>query len=205
MTVVKFCGMTRREDIEYAVGLGVDYVGVVLYDKSPRFVEWKSACKLLEGLEGVRKVAVMVNPTLEEVDRVFEVGFDLVQLHGSESSEFAKLVGTERTVKAFQTCPGLEVPEVWKNCHSILLDACTLEGYGGSGKVANWTMASDLTLKGYRVILAGGLNPQNVMQAIKAVRPYGVDVSSGIESSPGIKDRKKMEEFINAVKYASGN
>ncbi|MDM7266731.1 MAG: phosphoribosylanthranilate isomerase [Aquificota bacterium] len=201
MVKIKLCGFTREEDIEKAVEFGVDYVGIILYEKSPRYVSWERLKDLLSVATGVKRVAVMVNPTSEEVLRAFEVGFDLLQLHGEESLEFAKAIGLDRVIKAFRTCPGLEVSKEWKSAYGVLLDACS-KLYGGSGQESDWELAKGLVEEGFKVFLAGGLRPENVKEAIRSVRPYAVDVSSGIELSPGIKDHKKMEEFVNAVKNA---
>ncbi len=204
MIKIKLCGFTREEDIKKAVSLKVDYLGIILYPKSPRYVEMDTAVKLLEAVRGPKRVAVMVNPTLEEAREALEMGFDLIQLHGEESPDFAKEIGIERVIKAFRSCPGFEVQEEWKKAHAVLLDACS-ESYGGSGKRSDWSTAKELVERGFRVILAGGLNSESVREAIKAVKPFGVDVSSGIEISPGIKDHKKMEEFVHAVKNALGD
>ncbi len=203
MVKIKLCGFTKEEDIKKAVGLGVEYVGIILYPKSPRYVDPERAEKLLKAGVGAKRVAVMVNPTLEEVKRALEV-FDLIQLHGEEDLDFATKLGIERVIKAFRSCPGLEVHKDWKKAHAVLLDACS-EAYGGSGKRSDWNLARELVERGFRVILAGGLNPENVREAIRFVKPYGVDVSSGVETSPGVKDHKKMEEFVHAVKDALGD
>ncbi|MCS7261837.1 MAG: phosphoribosylanthranilate isomerase [Aquificaceae bacterium] len=199
MVRVKLCGFTRGEDVQRAVELGVDYVGIVLYHKSPRYVPKKGLEELLKVGGKVKKVAVMVNPSPGEVEEAFELGFDLVQLHGDEDCSLAQKVDLERVIKAFRTCPHLEIPACWKRVHGLLLDACS-ELYGGSGKRADWYRAKALVEEGFRVFLAGGLNPSNVKEALLRVRPYCVDVSSGIEQSPGIKDHRKMEEFVRAVK-----
>ncbi len=202
MVKIKLCGFTRLEDLLVAKRLEVDYVGVVLYPKSPRYVPFERAVSLVKAVSKPKKVAVMVNPTLEEAKKALEMGFDLVQLHGEESLEFAQRLGIQRVIKAFRSCPELEVHEDWKEAHAILLDACS-NSYGGSGKRSDWTLARGLVQEGFRVILAGGLNSENVEQAIQVVKPYGVDVSSGIEANAGIKDHKKMEVFVHAVKNAS--
>ncbi|MFN3598500.1 MAG: phosphoribosylanthranilate isomerase [Aquificaceae bacterium] len=202
MVKIKFCGFTQEEDIEKAVELSVDYVGIILYSKSPRYVSWDRLRELLRGVgEGVKRVAVMVNPTYEEVQRAFDLGFDLVQLHGKESLDFSKKFDLDKVIKAFRTCPGLSLEDGWKECHGVLLDACS-DLYGGSGKESDWEYAKSLVERGFRVFLAGGLKAEKVKEAIRRVKPYCVDVSSGIEKDAGIKDHKKMEEFVHAVKNA---
>ncbi|MFN4319867.1 MAG: phosphoribosylanthranilate isomerase [Aquificaceae bacterium] len=201
MVKIKFCGFTLEEDIRKAVKLKVDYVGMILYPKSPRYVSWERLEELLKAAEGVKRVAVMVNPTYQEAKRALDLGFDLIQLHGEESLDFAKALGLNRVIKAFRTCPGLSLEEGWKGCHGVLLDACSNQ-YGGSGKKSDWELAKSLVEKGFRVFLAGGLKAERVGEAIRRVKPYCVDVSSGIEKEAGVKDHKKMEEFVNAVKNA---
>lgn len=203
MVRIKLCGFTREEDIEKAVSLGVDYLGIILYPRSPRYVAEERIEKLLRAGDGLKRVAVMVNPSLKEAQRAFHMGFDLVQLHGEEGLDFAGRLGMERVIKAFRSCPGLEVHEDWKKAHGVLIDACSGEAYGGTGLRSDWKVAKELMGRGFRVFLAGGLTPESVKQAIRVVRPYAVDVSSGIEVRPGIKDHRKMEEFVNAVKNAS--
>lgn len=203
MVKIKFCGFTRREDIEKAIELRIDYVGFILYPKSPRYVTWEKLRELVNIVESsAKKVAVMVNPLPQEVIRAFDLGVDLVQLHGEEDYEFTQLFDQKRIIKAFKSCPSVEISDNWKNCYALLLDACS-SFYGGSGQLSDWNYAKSLVERGFKVFLAGGLKIENVAQAIREVKPYAVDVSSGIEESPGIKDHRKMEEFVHAVKNSS--
>ena len=110
---VKFCGIKREEDIKKALELKVDYVGFILYPKSPRFVGWERLAELLELAQGVKRIGVFVNPTPEEIERAFELGIDLVQLHGEEDFEFAKRVGLERVIKAFRVKDHIHMEEEW--------------------------------------------------------------------------------------------
>ncbi len=203
MVKIKLCGMAREEDVIKAVGLGVDYLGFILYPKSPRFVGWERLGELLELAKGVKRVGVFVNPTLEEVEKAFRMGLDLVQLHGEESYEFAQKVGLGRVIKAFRVRRDkVEIEDVWRGAYAVLLDTYSEDAYGGTGKTFNWDVAKKVVERGFRVFLSGGLTPENVGQAIRHVRPYAVDVSSGIESSPGVKDHKRMEEFVHGTKNA---
>ncbi|MCX8164458.1 MAG: phosphoribosylanthranilate isomerase [Aquificaceae bacterium] len=204
MVKIKLCGFTRREDIQKAVELGADYIGIILYPKSPRCVSWERAKELVELSGSVKSVAVMVNPSHQEAERAIQIGFDLLQLHGEEDFYLVESLGPEKIIKGFRTCPGQKPSQEWKRVYGLLLDACS-NLYGGSGQKSDWEMAKSLATTGFRVFLAGGLKPENVAEAIRKVEPYAVDASSGIESSPGIKDHKKMEDFINAVKNASGD
>ncbi len=203
MVKIKFCGLKREEDVEKAVLLGVDYLGFILYPKSPRYVDIDRLKDLLKFSKTAKKVGVFVNPSYQEVKEVLDLGIDYVQLHGEESLEFAKSIGLERVIKAFRVKDKLEIDHVWKQTYAILLDTYHKEFYGGTGKTFDWDIAKEALNRGFRVFLSGGLNAKNVSLAIKKVKPYAVDVSSGIELSPGVKDHKKMEEFVNAVKNAS--
>ena len=199
---VKFCGITREEDLRKAVELGVDYVGFIMYPKSPRWVGWEKLKHFLSLSEGVKKVVVFVNPSYQEVEQALSMGADFVQLHGEESFEFAKAIGLDKVIKALRVKDSIFVDDVWKKAHAILLDTYSEKAYGGTGESFDWKIAKSVVDAGFKVFLSGGLNPENVSYAIRLVKPYAVDVSSGIESSPGIKDQRKMEEFIHAVKNA---
>ncbi len=201
MPKVKICGITRIEDALFSVERGTDYIGVILYPKSPRFVPEEKRREILKSVDGVLKVAVMVNPSEGEVFKVFEEGFDFVQLHGEEDLDFAQEVGIKRVIKAFRIRDIVpEIDEGWKEAHAILLDTYSEKVYGGTGRTFNWNIAKEIVERGFRVILSGGLNPENVRSAVNEVRPYGVDVSSGVELEPGIKDKMKIETFIKEAK-----
>jgi len=200
MVKVKFCGLKRYEDVEKALSLGVDYVGFVLYPKSPRFVGFDELKELVYTAGNTKKVGVMVDPEYEYVKRVLDMGIDLVQLHGEESFEFAKKIGIDRVIKAFRVKDELWIPKEWYSVYAILLDTYSDKAYGGTGKTFDWRLAEKFVKEGFRVFLSGGLNPSNVMHAVKRVNPYAVDVSSGIEVSPGVKDHDKMIAFVKALR-----
>ncbi|EDP76116.1 phosphoribosylanthranilate isomerase [Hydrogenivirga sp. 128-5-R1-1] len=201
MVKVKVCGITRPEDAEFAVGRGADYVGVILYPKSPRFVPPGQRKAILEAARGVPKVAVFVNPTLDEVISALEEGFDLVQLHGEESLEFARHVGIDKVIKAFRVKEKTpEIDEGWKDAFGVLLDTYSKKAYGGTGESFNWDIARAVADRGFRLFLSGGLKPENVREAVSYVKPFAVDVSSGVEREPGIKDKMKVEGFIKEAK-----
>ena len=202
MVKVKFCGIKREEDLLKAVELNVDYVGFILYPKSPRFVELERLKELTKLAKGVTKVGVFVNPQYEEVKRSLDLGIDLVQLHGEESFEFAKRIGMNRVIKAFRVKDDIDINHEWFNVYAVLLDTFSEKGYGGTGETFSWSVAQKVVNKGFRVFLSGGLRPENVREAIKQVRPYAVDVSSGIETLAGVKDHKKMEVFMYEAKNA---
>ncbi|SNZ10939.1 phosphoribosylanthranilate isomerase [Hydrogenobacter hydrogenophilus] len=201
MVKVKFCGLKRREDVEKALSLGVDYIGFVLYPKSPRFVSFDELKELVHSAgNSIKKVGVMVNPEYEEVKRALDTGIDLVQLHGEESFQLAKKIGISRVIKAFRVKDDLHIAQEWQLAYAILLDTYSEKAYGGTGKTFDWKIAEKFVKEGFRVFLSGGLNPSNVIHAVKKVNPYAVDVSSGIEVSPGVKDHKKMIAFVEALR-----
>ncbi|SHK30649.1 phosphoribosylanthranilate isomerase [Thermocrinis minervae] len=200
---VKFCGLTREEDVSKAVSLGVDYVGFILYPLSKRYVRPERLKELFKVAEDAKKVAVFVEPSYEEVKLALDYGADLIQLHGDESIDFARKIGMERVIKAFRVKQDFSIDQRWKEAYAILLDTYQEGLYGGTGRTFDWSVARRFVEGGFRIFLSGGLNPQNVQAAVKEVRPYAVDVSSGIEKSPGVKDHKKMEEFMHAVKDSS--
>lgn len=201
MVKVKICGITTLEDALFATERGADYVGLILYPRSPRFVPKEKRRNILENLKGVKKVAVMVNPSEEEALEALEEGFDLIQLHGEEDPELAEEIGFDRVIKAFRVRDRApEIKVIWKRAHAILLDTYSEKAYGGTGKSFNWNIAEEIVEKGFKVILSGGLKPENVREAVLKVRPFGVDVSSGVELEPGVKDKMKIERFIKEAK-----
>ncbi len=201
MVRVKICGITRIEDALHAVESDADYLGFILYPKSPRFLPPERRREILGGVKGALKVAVMVNPSEEEVLKAFEEGFDLVQLHGEESLGLARKVGMDRVIKAFRVREETpQIDEGWKEAHAILLDTYSKDAYGGTGKSFNWDIAKRIKEKGFKIFLSGGLNPENVKRAVEEVGPFAVDVSSGVEIKPGIKDKIKVERFVKEAK-----
>jgi len=205
MTVrVKICGLTRRKDAEAAVELGADLLGFNFYPRSPRYVDPSLARSILADLpRAAGTVGVFVN---EEAARIIAVtaaaGVAMAQLHGDETAEFCAGLPLP-AIKAVRVggaddLAGIEKYRVW----AILIDSKT-PGFGGSGEKPDWGLAAQAGGK-CRLILAGGLCPDNVAEAIGAVKPWGVDVASGVESAPGIKDAEKMKRFIEAVRNVSG-
>ena len=194
--LVKICGITRPEDAELACRAGASALGLNFWRGSKRFVEDGRAREVLAAMApGVLKVGVFVNPTRAEVEvRLSGLGLDLVQLHGDEPlRDWADFPG-DKLIRAIRVADrgSLLAAEGWSPRY-FLYDAAS-EGYGGSGKQAPW----DVVAGGGRrpFLLAGGLVPENVAAAIAAVRADGVDVSSGVEASPGIKDAAKVTAFV---------
>ncbi|GAB6065088.1 phosphoribosylanthranilate isomerase [Aquifex pyrophilus] len=202
MVKVKICGLTNAEDALHVARSGADYVGVITYPKSPRFTPKERRLEIIKALEDypVKKVAVVVNEGYEFLKELLDEGFDLIQLHGDEDISLGRKIGLGRVIKVFRVKDN--VPEVgeWKEAYALLLDTYSEKAYGGTGKTFNWDIAKRLVEEGYRMFLSGGLNPENVKRAVEYVKPYGVDVSSGVEKSKGKKDREKVERFISEAK-----
>ncbi|TFE69655.1 phosphoribosylanthranilate isomerase [Methylacidiphilum sp. Yel] len=198
---VKICGITSIEDALMAVELGADALGFVFYPKSPRYLTVASAAKVMLRLPPrIVKVAVVVNPSQEQIEALEkELPIDLWQLHGEEDSK-ADCWQCRNIIKALSP-PFERKMDPWKEIvHAFLLDSKS-EQWGGSGIPFDWKEIAGLRRHSQKpFILAGGLNPENIQKALLEVEPFGVDVSSGVESYPGKKDKKKLLEFIEKCK-----
>jgi phosphoribosylanthranilate isomerase len=204
-TWTKICGITRAQDALAAANLGVDAIGLNFYPQSPRAISVADVADLVEGLPArVSIVALFVNPTPELVRQVLGTGtVDLLQFHGSESAEFCEQFETPyMKVVAVKTDSDLKSEFAkYESAQYILLDSFDPIMLGGTGKTFDWGTLVELTRKQRsRLVLAGGLGPGNVREAIEIVQPFGVDVSSGVEASKGIKDIKMMQLFIQGVR-----
>lgn len=197
---VKICGITRAQDAELASGLGASALGFVFWPDSPRYIRAEEAKAIAASVPAnVLKVGVFVDQPAEEVARIMdEVGLDVAQLHGHESPEFCR--GLHRRIfKAVGLTDNGSVnvadfdPEV-----VLLVDAHDPSKFGGTGRTVNWESARDIAAT-RPTILAGGLKAANVKLAVRSVRPYGIDVSSGVESTPGIKDPHRLRAFFEAL------
>ena len=207
-TWTKICGITRAQDALAAADLGADAIGLNFYPKSPRAIAVADVANLVEGLpQKVSVVALFVNPTPELVRQVLGTGaVDLLQFHGSESAEFCEQFDTPyMKVVAVKVDSDLNSEFAkYESAQYMLLDSFDPIMLGGTGNTFDWGRVIELTQKQRsRLVLAGGLGPANVREAIEIVQPFGVDVSSGVEASKGIKDLKMMQLFIQGVR-ASG-
>jgi phosphoribosylanthranilate isomerase len=201
-TRVKICGITNLADAQVAAKAGADALGFVFYEKSPRFISMKTAAEISRALPPfIIRVGVFVDPSEELVLKtVAECGLTLLQFHGDEPPEFCAQFGL-MSMKAFRIHGIESLKELPKyKTDAWLLDAYSSDTLGGTGGVFNWDLAVEAQKLGRPVFLAGGLTPENIAEAIQKVRPFGVDVSSGVESSPGKKDHTKVRAFINAAK-----
>ena len=203
MVKVKVCGLTNLEDALFACHSGADALGFILYPKSKRFIKAKEVRKITSQLPPfVTKVGVFVNEDPRDVLEILSYAhLDFAQLHGDETPEECEYVGANRVIKVFRLRSVDEVEKIEPyagKIRAILLDTFDSKVYGGTGKPFNWEIAVRVkkTFPQIPLILSGGLNPENVKRAVETVNPYGVDVSSGVEAEPGIKDREKVERFI---------
>ena len=203
-TKIKICGITNVDDALAAAELGADLLGFIFTEKSPRKIKIKEAVKIINLLpDRVATVGLFVNQQELAVKLIFEqCGFTYLQLHGEESPYYCKRIGRKtKTIKAFRIKDETSLTKLADyKVDMFLLDSYSKDKFGGSGSVFNWDLAVKSKKFGKPIILAGGLTPKNVAKAIKKVKPYAVDVSSGTEKNPGRKDHKLMKEFIEQVK-----
>ena len=201
---VKICGITNAEDGNLAASLGASAIGFVFWPDSPRCVTPDQAAVIGASIGPLTtKIGVFVDAGAGEIERiVVDAGLDVVQLHGSEPRDLADRVGRPviRSVACDATGPVPAFEEIPASA-TVLFDAHDPRRHGGTGRRANWAEAERWAER-RRVILSGGLRPSNVAEAIAAVRPYAVDVSSGVEEAPGRKDSAKLRAFFAAVASA---
>jgi phosphoribosylanthranilate isomerase len=199
---IKICGITRLSDALDAVAHGASALGFVFWPRSPRYVSPERAAEIVAALpRTVTTVGVFVNESIDDIRTVIATtGISMVQLHGDEPPTYAAAFGAPilRAVavqRAGETCPA------WPVDTTFLLDAFDSVKRGGTGTTVDWNRAAAVA-RGWRVVLAGGLTPANVAEAIAAVRPCGVDVSTGVEEAPGIKDADKVARFLANAREA---
>lgn len=203
---LKICGITELEDARYCAGAGADYLGFVQYSESPRYIAPEQVAEVAEWVHGPQAVGVFVNEAADAVNRTAErAGFDLVQLHGTEPPAVCALV--ERPViKAIHVRHDASSDQLRPFMEPyadvvdyFLLDTHDSSVWGGTGESFNWRLVRDLS-DAYPLFLAGGINAANVERAVSTMRPYAVDLSSSLESSPGVKDFDKMADFFDAFR-----
>ncbi len=202
-TKVKICGITRLADALAAVEAGADALGFMFYEGSKRNIAPAAAVQIIRALPPfIAKVGVFVNAPADVVRAVVvECGIDTLQFHGEETPEFCRQFAPLKVVKAFR----IQSAESLKPLPDYAVDAWLLDSYvagqrGGTGERFNWDLACEAKELGRPVILAGGLTPENVADAVHQVWPFGVDVSSGVESAPGLKDADLVRSFIKNVR-----
>ena len=204
MIKIKICGITNSDDALYASELGVDALGFNFYKKSPRYIEPDKAAEIISQLPPfVMPVAIFVNEREERIrDIQFTTGIKVLQFHGDERPDFCDRFAT-RVIKAFQVKDKESIKHMAHyHVSALLLDSYKEGVRGGTGTTFDWHLAVVAKTFG-RIILAGGLTPENVTEAVKLVQPYGVDVAGGVEKDKGIKDHAKLKKFIVEVRRAS--
>jgi phosphoribosylanthranilate isomerase len=205
-TKVKICGITNLEDARFVSGALADYIGFIFYPDSPRYIDPAKAGAIINWLEGPEKVGIFVNQPLDDVQSTAkQTGLDYVQLHGEESVEYCNLI-EKPVIKAFHISPDTtadslnEAVEPYLEAAEYFLFDTKLPGqWGGTGTSFNWSILKEIAdMKPY--FLSGGLNPDNVRSAIELTRPHAIDLSSGVEESPGLKDFAKIETLFDELR-----
>ena len=205
MTKIKICGIKTVEDALAAMDAGADLLGFNFYRKSPRYIsvgQCRDVMSVMRKYGQITYVGVFVNASVDEIRATLETAaLSLAQLHGDETSEMMSLLHG-KAFKAFRGIPDGLNGFARDDAPALLVDASVKDSYGGTGMTADWKGAAELA-KQVPLLLAGGLTPANVADAVRQVRPWGVDVASGVESVPGVKDVNKMRAFVNAVRKES--
>jgi phosphoribosylanthranilate isomerase len=210
---IKICGVTRPDDARMIAEAGADAIGLNFYPRSKRYVSPETAKEIAAAAPtSLRKVGVFVNSAILEVLAIAdETPLDVIQLHGDEPPTMLAELKNQTVVRAFRVSKERvdemfvyidEVKRGGGRLDAVLIDACQPDAYGGTGKRANWHLAREIVrrLDPLPVILAGGLTPDNVAQAVATVRPAGVDVAGGVESAPGVKDSALARRFVDALR-----
>ena len=210
-TRVKICGITRPEDALAVVEAGADAIGLVFYPPSPRAVDLAQAQEIVKAVPAfVTITALFVNPEPTEVQEILNgVRIDLIQFHGDEDSTFCEQFNSPyiKAIRVRQASDVVASSLRFPSAQGILLDSYKPGVPGGTGETFDWSMAgqsTDGSQQAKPIILAGGLNPDNIQQAIKQVQPFAVDVSGGVEASKGIKDHGKIKAFVSEVNRVDG-
>jgi phosphoribosylanthranilate isomerase len=216
MTTIKICGITRLDDATFAAELGADFLGFIFVPGSPRYIDPKRAARIIaqvqwSGGKGTRHdgrpieshplhcVGVFRNASADEIKRVSQIaGNEYVQLHGDEPDEIAREAG-KPVIRAVPV--GENVPVVATSAEWLLFDTHDAQKGGGTGRPFDWSLLTRVP-RSKKFFLAGGLTPDNVEEAIRAVRPDGIDVATGVESQPGIKDPAKLRKLFDRVRQA---
>ena len=200
MIPVKICGITNLEDARSAINSGASALGFIFYDKSPRYILPETASQIAADLKGqVSFTGVFVDETLDYVHAAKEeVGLNFIQFHGNESPDYCREVQLP-VIKVFRVAPNFDA-EIMKyyDVHAFLFDTYEKGKPGGTGDIFNWNLIGDLQTE-TPIIISGGLGVENILDAINAVYPSAVDVNSGVESKPGVKDEKKMKALFEIL------
>ncbi len=205
-TRIKMCGTTRWEDALAAVHYGVDALGFIFYAKSPRYISFTKAAEIIKKLPPlIDRVGVFVNAPLEDVAAAAAAGLSYLQLHGNESAEYCSILRQQLPccgiIKAFRVSDKsrpVDFTPYNKCADAFLLDTFMQGASGGTGVAFDWSIIKKLQLQ-RPIFLAGGLSPENVLRAISEVKPFAVDINSGVESHPGVKDHLRLKNLVQLV------
>lgn len=200
-TKIKICGITNIKDAQAAAEFGTDALGFIFYKESKRYVDPEVAKSIISSLPPfITTVGVFVNQELDEISQIKETtGIQVAQLHGDETPEFVSSIPFN-SIKVIRVKDKSDLDKVAQySAQAILFDTYSDKEYGGTGESFDWEILNDLSST-KKIILSGGLNSENILEAVKIVRPYAVDVSSGVEDTPGRKDHTKIKKFIEAIK-----
>ena len=206
-TKIKVCGLTTLADARFVSGAQADYLGFIFYPESPRYIEPAKAGAIINWVEGPEKVGVFVNQPLDDVNEIAkQTGLDLVQLHGMESPGYCDMIDLP-VIKVFHIREGMRADELADEISNykevadyFLFDNKSDHRWGGTGQTFDWTILKELSLQKIPFFLSGGLNLGNVEEAIGRVQPDAIDVASGLEESPGVKDYEKTELFFDKMR-----
>ncbi len=201
MIRTKICGITRLKDALFSVGCGVDALGFNFYKKSPRYVSPNKAYSIISQLPPfVSSVGLFVNEDYDEILKISDMcGIRTIQLHGDESPDFCGKFDSYRVIKAFRIKDESDLENIKKyDLSGYILDSFSPDLYGGTGLSFDWGLLDKIDFDG-NIIVAGGINPDNIERLLRSVVPYGVDICSGVESSPGVKDDKLLKEIMSKI------
>lgn len=208
MPKVKICGITNPEQAKQIALAGADYIGVVLFPKSPRFIDIEKVKQIKNAIfDKAKLVAVVVNPDISLCNQLLDI-VDFIQFHGDEDIDFIQKFPKDRVIKAFRIKDGRDIEKIKpfvEKKYLILIDAYKEGEYGGTGNSIDLDTINKICSIYDKVIVAGGLSIENVRKVINTAKPYGVDASSRLEIKPGVKDIKKVRQFIRTVKDESNN
>ena len=202
---IKICGITSLADARFCAGAGADMLGYIQYARSPRYIAPQEVAAITAWIHGPKSVGVFVDEDVETVNHVAELaGFDIVQLHGEESPAFCRRV-SRPVIKAFRVGPGMSSDQLSQTVAAyeevadrVLLDTWHPSLHGGTGQTFDWSRAQSLRTD-RPLILSGGLSPENILEAVQSIRPWGIDLSSSLESSPGHKDFDRVGGLFAAL------
>lgn len=205
-TKVKICGITSLQDARFVSGALAHYMGFIFYEESPRHITPAKAGAMINWVEGPECVGVFVNQALDDVNMIGrQTGIDFVQLHGNENPNYCSLVD-KPLIKAIHIEEGDTATELSERIEPyldhveyLLFDTKVEDQWGGTGQTFDWSVLDDVT-QGVPYFLSGGLNPDNIRQACKKVHPFAVDISSGLEAKPGVKDFDKVDDFMEEMR-----